>query len=1468
MATSKRFIAKNGLDNNNNSITNVINPTAASDAATKNYVDTFVGSTYITTVGTLGQILNVTTSGQTATIVLTDTGTSGVNIRLNGNGATTPNKSIRVLNGNLEFINSAYSAVILSLSDAGQLTIPSLVVSGNLTVNGATTTINATTLTVTDKNIELGTVGSPSDTTADQGGITLRGLTNKTIIWDSASANWNSSEHWNIASGKVYRIGGNSVLSATTLGSTVTSSSLTSIGTLSSLNVSNGLTTLLRDFGAASYDVWSGALQIREVGGFGNSQFTSTASSITGTTLTVGGTIVGTVVVGAFLSGTGILANTMINALGTGTGGAGTYIVSLSQTVASRAINAYVDDRNSPAITFHWGGVNVAKLMMNSAGHFELRGQDVGLTNTVYRSLKANTYESMVATGTAPLTVASTTMVANLNANYLGGQASSYYQQNVRNLNSLELGANNSGNIYTYIDFKTDDAWPDYGLRLYRNNAGANSNGGLINRGTGTLYLTTQDEGIIAFQTKGIDRGYFHATIGDLYLFNNLIVDHAASAATIQLDSNAGYFRYVDFSSNGVARWDIGCNNSAESGADAGSNFYISRFRDDGSNIDTPFYISRATGLVSVSGGVSINADNKYLTLGAGADLWMTHDGTNSSINNTTGHLYINNTTVGKAIIIQSENTAGANLELWGNNAIIDSSTTQFRSQNGDTLFGQFNSSGFYTASNIDWPIRSLCTNAINSSRGGILQQRNLNGGAITSGTCIGGLSVGGHNGTTTTSGWNGGSEMLFLASQNWTPTANGTEFSLLLSANNNTTPTDRFHIYQDGTINLITQSGYVNITNTVTTANLVGLGFNQMSASASSAQSIFIDFRNELSYPKSNIYSTLYMDGSSELRFGITKPGIARNTDGKIQTFFLTNDGNAKFTGNLTTVGTGIFNGSQNQNQLQLTSTTTSSGYGVIHRNDSSNYYILLTNNNDALGGYNGLRPFYINNASGIVNMANGATIGGVVPGKVTGIYDTGVIVARYDDNALPSNLIFQNLSTAATTGHGNQILWHFCTNTSQNAINSGTISVTKNNQWTSTTSTQNSTMIFGLSNNGNLVTAAYLNQLGHFYTTYINCTADLTAITPNHIAMQYNSDNFMRWQTWSQFKTNLFSSDDIKFNGLLGVTGCTGVKLESATATGIGFNVLNAASTKSAIIHMGVGTDIRFGRYADNFGSWEANPFTFDIVTGAMVAAGSITAGVANFTSSNQSTTLSVTDTGTSGVTIKLNGNGATTPNKYIRVINGNLEFINSAYSAVVASLTDGGSFSAAGSITAGTLSVSGAATLGSLNSNCLIRAENAIAGEGGQIVLEKPINVGCTLASNVAIDINGNLFRIFELGGSFRGLTFDLTGCASQSTLYHSTNFEAWVAKTTTYTAVNRDCILADTTSAVFTITLPASPTLGMFVKIADAGGAFATNNLTVARNGSNILGSATNLVLDVNDDSVYLVYYGGTRGWILA
>ena len=193
-------------------------------------------------------------------------------------------------------------------------------VTGNLTVEGLTSSINSTNLVIEDKQIELGTVsailntsgtitnslttttitslpnvlglisgqaltkisgagafgtnakivsidsetqitiiadtantagalsfslGGATDSTADGGGILVRGDTNKSFSWDALTAAWKSSENINLLSGKSYQINGFNVLSQTTLGITVASApGLTSVGSLTTLqagylNVSN-----------------------------------------------------------------------------------------------------------------------------------------------------------------------------------------------------------------------------------------------------------------------------------------------------------------------------------------------------------------------------------------------------------------------------------------------------------------------------------------------------------------------------------------------------------------------------------------------------------------------------------------------------------------------------------------------------------------------------------------------------------------------------------------------------------------------------------------------------------------------------------------------------------------------------------------------------------------------------------------------------------------------------------------------------------------------------------------------------------------------------------------------------------------------------------------------------------------------------------------------------------------------------
>lgn len=173
-----------------------------------------VSGSPVTTSGTLSASLNT----QTANYVWAGPTT----------GAASAPTFRALVAGDIPDLSSTY------LPTTGGTISSNLTVSGNLTVNGTTTTVNSTTVDVKDKNITLGNVATPTDTTADGGGISLLGATTKTFNWLDATDSWTSSEDIDLASGKVYRVNGTTVLTGSSLGTGVTGSSLTSVGALTS----------------------------------------------------------------------------------------------------------------------------------------------------------------------------------------------------------------------------------------------------------------------------------------------------------------------------------------------------------------------------------------------------------------------------------------------------------------------------------------------------------------------------------------------------------------------------------------------------------------------------------------------------------------------------------------------------------------------------------------------------------------------------------------------------------------------------------------------------------------------------------------------------------------------------------------------------------------------------------------------------------------------------------------------------------------------------------------------------------------------------------------------------------------------------------------------------------------------------------------------------------------------------------
>ena len=151
---------------------------------------------------------------------------------------------VRLLENEITTIRSNDDLVLSANGTGGVQIEGSLTVSSDLTVNGSVTTVNSTTLTVDDKNIELAhspSGASASDTLADGGGITLKGSTDHTITWTNSTDDWDFSENVDIASGKVYKVNGTEVLSGTTITTANAVHNVISSSDSSSVRINDGL---------------------------------------------------------------------------------------------------------------------------------------------------------------------------------------------------------------------------------------------------------------------------------------------------------------------------------------------------------------------------------------------------------------------------------------------------------------------------------------------------------------------------------------------------------------------------------------------------------------------------------------------------------------------------------------------------------------------------------------------------------------------------------------------------------------------------------------------------------------------------------------------------------------------------------------------------------------------------------------------------------------------------------------------------------------------------------------------------------------------------------------------------------------------------------------------------------------------------------------------------------------------------
>jgi hypothetical protein len=238
--------------------------------------------------------------------VTTDITSSG-DIAVNGGDITTTATTFNLIDATATTVNFARAGTTITLgaNGVGTTTVRNnLTVNGDLTVSGTNATISATSVTIADNAIQLAQRSTPTDAVADGGGIILKGTTDHTLLWDLANTNWTSSEHFNIATNKAFKINNVSVLNATTLGSSVVSSSLTSVGTLTNGTWNAGV--IAGQYGGTGVANTGRTItlggNLTTSGAFAT---TLTVTNTTNVTLPTSGTLVGS-------NDTGTVTNTML----------------------------------------------------------------------------------------------------------------------------------------------------------------------------------------------------------------------------------------------------------------------------------------------------------------------------------------------------------------------------------------------------------------------------------------------------------------------------------------------------------------------------------------------------------------------------------------------------------------------------------------------------------------------------------------------------------------------------------------------------------------------------------------------------------------------------------------------------------------------------------------------------------------------------------------------------------------------------------------------------------------------------------------------------------------------------------------------------------------------------------------------------------------------------------------------------
>ena len=133
--------------------------------------------------------------------------------------------------------------------------------------------------------------------------------------------------------------------------------------------------------------------------------------------------------------------------------------------------------------------------------------------------------------------------------------------------------------------------------------------------------------------------------------------------------------------------------------------------------------------------------------------------------------------------------------------------------------------------------------------------------------------------------------------------------------------------------------------------------------------------------------------------------------------------------------------------------------------------------------------------------------------------------------------------------------------------------------------------------------------------------------------------------------------------------------------------------------------------------------------------------------------------------------------------------------------------------------------------------------------------------TISSGTTTTNAGTISTAGITGGTINNTTGSIEGLQQQL------SWQTGSIKTASFTASANEGYFCNTTSAAFTVTLPASPSAGDVIGLKDYADTFDTNNLTINPNGNKIIGQDANTTISVEGQAITLLYIDATQGWKL-